>query len=195
MSIQEIQYVSHPSEHVLGRIGKLDVSEVEEYVNNKGYAYDELVGREGVEKAFEDYLHGYNGIERYEIDKNNNVINVETVKEAKNGYSVMLTIDAEMQAVAEKALQEQIDIAKSIGESDTVPHNGEDCNAGSVVVMNPKNGHMEIERRSRRNTQICQPPALISVNKINRKLTNKAPTPSTCRSTSPCPCQSTKSDR
>ena len=130
--------------HVLGRIGKLDVSDVEQFVNQKGYNYDELIGREGIEKAFEDYLHGYNGIERYEIDDNNNIINIETVKEPRNGYSVNLTIDAGMQKVAEQALQEQIDFARERGLSDTIPYNGEDCNAGSVVVMNAKNGDVYV---------------------------------------------------
>ena len=130
--------------HVLGRIGKIDAPDVDVYVNQNGYSYDELIGREGVEKAFEHYLHGYNGIERYEIDDNNNVVGIETVKEPKNGYSVNLTIDAGMQRVAETALQEQIDAARSIGLSDTIPYNGEDCDAGSVVVMNPKNGDVYV---------------------------------------------------
>ncbi len=128
--------------HILGRIGKLDVSDVEEYVNEKGYSYDELIGREGAEKAFEEYLHGYNGIERYEIDKDNNVVSSTIEKEGKNGYSVNLTIDANMQEVAENALREQIDTARRVGLSDLIPRNGEDCNAGSVVVMNPKTGEV-----------------------------------------------------
>ncbi len=143
---EDVRYYNNGTmaSHVLGRIGKLDASHVEKYVEELGYSYDELIGREGAEKAFEEYLHGYNGIERYEIDDNNNVINIETVKEAKNGYSVNLTIDAEMQKVAEKALLEQIEFAKTRGLSDTIPYNGEDCNAGSVVVMNPKNGHVYV---------------------------------------------------
>ena len=126
--------------HILGRTGKLDASDVEEYVNKKGYSYDGIIGREGAEKAFEDFLHGYDGIERIEIDKDNNIVSKEIVKEGKNGYSVNLTIDAEMQKIAEKALAEQIDAARRSGLSDFVSHNGEDCNAGSVVVMNPKSG-------------------------------------------------------
>ena len=128
--------------HVLGRIGKLDSSDVEYYVNEKGYSYDETVGREGAEKAFEEYLHGYNGIERIEIDKNNNIVSSEVLKEGKNGYSVNLTIDSEMQRIAEEALAEQIDTARRIGLSDYVSYNGEDCNAGSVVVMGAKTGEV-----------------------------------------------------
>ncbi len=128
--------------HILGRTGKLDAEDVEEYVNNRGYSYDEMIGREGVEKAFEDYLHGYNGIEQIEIDKDNNIVSKSVVQEGKNGYSVNLTIDAKMQKIAEDSLIEQIDSARRAGLSDFVSYNGEDCNAGSVVVMNPKNGEI-----------------------------------------------------
>jgi len=130
--------------HVLGRTGKLDASHVDEYVKQKGYSYDEIIGKEGVEKAFEDYLHGYNGIDKYEIDENNNIVGSETVKESRNGFSVKLTLDAKMQAVAENALKEQIDSARRQGLSDVVPRNGEDCNAGSVVVMSPKTGDIYV---------------------------------------------------
>ena len=128
--------------HVLGRTGLLDASHVEEYVNGRGYSYNDIIGKEGAEKAFEDYLHGYNGLEKYEIDENNNVVGKETVNDVRNGYSVNLTLDMDMQIVAENALKEQIDNARRTGLSDYVPYNGEDCNAGSVVVMNPKNGEI-----------------------------------------------------
>ncbi len=128
--------------HILGRTGKLDIDDVEEYVKQKGYSYDEMIGREGAEKAFEDYLHGFNGIEQIEIDKDNNIVSKSVIKQGENGYSVNLTIDAEMQKVAEDSLVEQIETARRIGLSDLVSYNGEDCNAGSVVVMNPKNGEI-----------------------------------------------------
>lgn len=128
--------------HVLGRTGLLDASHVEEYVNGRGYSYNDIIGKEGAEKAFEDYLHGYNGLEKYEIDENNNVVGKETVSDVRNGYSVNLTLDMDMQIVAENALKEQIDSARRHGLSDYISYNGEDCNAGSVVVMNPQNGQI-----------------------------------------------------
>lgn len=141
---EDKRYYNHPGLacHILGRTGKLDVSDVEEYVGKKGYSYDEYIGREGVEKAFEDYLHGYNGIEKLEIDKNNNIVSKEVVQKGKNGYSVNLTIDAEMQRIAEEALAAQIEAARRAGLSDYVSYNGEDCNEGSVVVMSAKTGEV-----------------------------------------------------
>lgn len=130
--------------HILGRTGKLDISDVEEYVEKRGYSYDAVIGKDGVEKAFESYLHGYDGLETVEIDENNNIVDKETNDPGSNGYSVLLTIDSGMQKVAEDALQKQIDFARSQGLSDFTPYNGEDCFAGAVVVMNPKNGQIYV---------------------------------------------------
>ncbi len=126
--------------HILGRTGPIYKDEAQEFVVDKGYNYSDIIGKEGAERAFEDYLHGFNGVELVEFDENNNVIGKTTQTEAKNGYSVRLTIDSGMQSVSEKALEEEIKTASSIGLGDFIPNNGEDCKAGCVVVMNPNNG-------------------------------------------------------
>lgn len=132
--------------HLLGRTGKMDESESKLYYKdgNNGYNYDDRVGKEGAERAFEKYLHGIDGVEELAIDEFNNVVDKKTIVEGKNGYSVYLTIDSEMQRVAENALAEQIDYARRTGLSDLIPYNGEDCYAGSVVVMNPKTGEVYV---------------------------------------------------
>ncbi len=122
--------------HILGTTGKLSSDETEEYVVNKGYDYDAVIGKDGAEKAFESYLHGFDGLMQIELDENNNIIGKNVVKGTENGYSVNLTLDADMQMVAEQALKEQITGARSAGLSDIIPNNGEDCKSGSVVVMN-----------------------------------------------------------
>lgn len=120
--------------HVIGRVGKIDASDVEEYVAGKGYSYDETIGVAGAERAFEDYLHGYDGNEKYYLDVDNNVIGIESGDAYINGYSVKLTLDAEMQRIAENSLKDEIETAQSLGMKD--------CRAGSVVVMNPKTGEV-----------------------------------------------------
>ncbi len=130
--------------HILGSLRPIFADDKKYYIDEKGYSYDALIGREGVELAFEEYLHGYDEIIEYEVDENNNIVDKRVVREGQNGYSVKLTIDAELQAAAEKALQEQIEFARRIGLSDTIPYNGEDCRSGAVVVMNPKTGEVYV---------------------------------------------------
>ncbi len=130
--------------HILGTTGKISPEETEAYVVNKGYDYDSIIGKDGAEKAFEEYLHGFDGYKQIELDENNYVVGEEILKETQNGYSVKLTIDAEMQKAAEKALEEQILYARSLGMSDIIPNNGEDCSAGSVVVMDVNSGKVRV---------------------------------------------------
>ena len=77
--------------HLIGRVGKIDASDVDEFVTGKGYAYDEIIGVAGAERAFEDYLHGYDGSEKYFLDENNNVISVENNAEGVS-LSILCTI-------------------------------------------------------------------------------------------------------
>ena len=127
---------------MLGRVGRMSADETEEYVYKLGYSYDAVVGKDGVEKAFEKYLHGVNGKAQLEIDEENNVVGREIKQAPKDGYSVRLTIDSRLQKAAENALTEQIQAARSYGQSTQTKYDGEDCNAGSVVVMNPNNGEI-----------------------------------------------------
>ena len=128
--------------HILGRTGPLQQEDVDEYVVKKGYSYNAIVGRDGVEKAFEEYLRGINGFESYEIDNNNNVSSRIISKQAKQGYAVSLTLDSGMQIVSEKALENQIKQARAYGLANPGDNNGSDCRAGSVVVMNPNTGEV-----------------------------------------------------
>jgi len=130
--------------HILGRTGPIQAEEVDEYVLQKGYSYNAYVGKEGVEKAFEEYLRGINGYESFEIDSENNILSRTESKAPKNGYTVRLTIDSEMQKVAEKALEEQIKEAHAYGMANIGENNGRDCVAGSVVVMNPNTGEVYV---------------------------------------------------
>ncbi len=128
--------------HILGRTGPIYAEEAKKYIEDKGYAYNAIIGKEGIEKAFEEHLRGVDGKESLEIDEDNNVIGKTTVVEPKYGNSVRLTIDAGLQTVAERALEEQIEQARSNGAKDSVKFNGEDCKAGAVVVMNPNNAQV-----------------------------------------------------
>ncbi len=121
--------------HILGRIGTIYAEEADEYIKEKGYSYDALIGKEGLEKIYEDYLRGIDGTARYEIDSNNDIAGVEIITEPKQGYSVRTTIDAELQQIVEKSLGEQIKLARDYAYLEGGFHTGEDCYKGAAVVM------------------------------------------------------------
>ena len=121
--------------HILGRIGTIYAEEAEEYIQQKGYSYDALIGKEGIEKIYEDYLRGIDGTALYEIDSNNDIIGYEVTKEPKAGYSVRTTIDADLQQAVEESLAKQIKLARDYAYLEGGVRAGEDCYNGACVVM------------------------------------------------------------
>ena len=97
------EYNTAYAAHILGYTGAMDASEVETY-RDKGYKLNAIVGKTGTELAFEDYLHGSDGTA--EVTRTSEGVVTSTVyKEAPvPGNHVYLTIDIELQAVAEQAL-------------------------------------------------------------------------------------------
>lgn len=126
--------------HLLGRTGPI-YAEDAQYYRDRGYSLNETVGKEGAEYAFEEYLRGINGKKRVTVSSDGlTVLSEEIIKEPKPGYSVNLTIDAEMQAVAESSLERVITAQSAAGKMSPGLYDGEDANAGVVVVMDPRDG-------------------------------------------------------
>ena len=121
--------------HILGRIGTIYAEEAEEYINEKGYSYDALIGKDGIEKIYEEYLRGIDGSASYEIDENNDIVGYTVTNEPKEGYSVRITVDSELQQIVEKAIEKEINIARSSSYLYGGVRTGEDCYKGAAVVM------------------------------------------------------------
>lgn len=119
--------------HILGRMGKI-YAEDWEYYDELGYSMDALVGISGCELAFEEYLHGTDGVMVIVEDKQGNVVDKYVKTEPVAGRDVWLTIDIDVQKAAEAALVDAIQytLDSSKGE-DTLT--GEDCNAGAIVAV------------------------------------------------------------
>lgn len=98
--------------HVLGYLGKISSAEEAEY-EKKGYETSALVGKEGIEGKFESVLKGQDGTKIVRIDAHGAY--QETLKEidAKKGKDVYLTIDRDLQKVAEKSLEKNIKACRS----------------------------------------------------------------------------------
>ena len=127
--------------HILGRMGSI-TEETADYYKEKGYALDEPVGVSGAEKVFEDYLRGKDGVRVIREDSSGNIVDQYMEKEPEPGKDIRLTIDIELQKIAEDSLAAQIvSIAESAlekpGELD-----GEDADAGACVALSPKTGEV-----------------------------------------------------
>ena len=139
--------------HIVGEIYSLTqdqynaLSEEEKYSskNISGYTYDDKRGQSGIESYFEDELRGENGQKLVYTDGGGNVTNTEVTQAPVSGNTVYLTLDSNLQAVANASLAKNVKAAQEnglqlqqeaimSGDEDTEGF-GEDCTAGATVVL------------------------------------------------------------
>ena len=122
--------------HILGYIGKMDKETYAKYKDKPGYNYNTEVGVEGVEAAFEEYLHGVDGYMRYTTDRLGNVTGILYEQGAVAGKNVYLSISLKLQKAAEDALKKTIeDINAGRSEDNKVT-------GGAVVIRDVNSGEI-----------------------------------------------------
>lgn len=133
------QYNTTYAAHLLGYIGMIYAEEAEAY-QQKGYAMNALVGKSGVELAFEDYLHGTSGIKKTTVSTTGEILSQYYETQPIPGNNVELTIDISLQAVAEQSLEKVIlDLRENgVGRK----KEGKDARGGAVVVQAVKTGEI-----------------------------------------------------
>ncbi len=122
--------------HIIGVTGLISDDELD--LLEKGYTLDDYTGKSGVEKAYESYLHGEDGEQIVYISTGGEVINVEQSKVAVPGNTVALTINYDLNRVAQQALEEQIATLQASDE----PDHGSEATAGAVAVIDVKTGEL-----------------------------------------------------
>lgn len=120
--------------HVLGYVGKISS---EEYNSLEGYSISDYIGKTGIEYAFEGYLKGQDGIKQTDMSIDGTITGEYITEEAVSGDDVTLTIDANIQDVAEKYLKELIEKIRNGGFGRAY-----DAKSGAVVALNVKTGEV-----------------------------------------------------
>ena len=120
--------------HTIGYIGSINE---EEYKNNEEYFMNDYIGKAGVEYVFESYLRGKNGKKQTDMSIDGTTTGEYVTEEAIQGSDVVLTLDANLQYVAENALKNNIEKIRNggFGEKRAVE-------AGAVVVLDIKSGEV-----------------------------------------------------
>ena len=101
------------------------------------------VGKEGVEQAFEDYLHGSDGQKAITVSRDGEILNERWTKEPEAGDNVVLTIDIGLQEAAERALEDVILDLRENGLSSSGSDGqgrGMDAEGGALVAVEVKTG-------------------------------------------------------
>jgi penicillin-binding protein 2 len=98
--------------HLVGYMTQMTADEADR-LTAQGYDASDLVGRYGLESAWENYLRGKRGVERYAVDARgqridnatvDSLIHGQRVTEPVPGANLILTIDSDLQKLAEKAV-------------------------------------------------------------------------------------------
>ncbi len=116
--------------HIIGNVGPIYAEEWEAY-KEKGYNYNDKVGKSGIEKVCEEKLRGIDGEITYRINSSGVILSSEVTKEPVPGNSVRLTIDKTVQLSSQKALKNTIEQMRQ----DKIY-----ASAGAAVAVNVKTG-------------------------------------------------------
>lgn len=127
------EYNTEYAAHILGYIGAMDADQWTYYKEQDGYAMDALVGQSGLEKAFEEYLHGVDGMRKDVVTKDGVVISSTYVTEPQSGSNVELSIDLKLQQAAEEQLAQVVEQRRE---------QGIDAEGGAVVAIDVKTGQI-----------------------------------------------------
>lgn len=104
--------------HDVGYVGRIDASELRK-VNESEYAGTSYIGKTGIEQYYESILHGRVGVEEVEANAQGRTLRVIKRTAPTPGDNIYLTLDARLQAVAQKAMGKY---------------------TGALVALDPNNG-------------------------------------------------------
>ncbi|MCR4426567.1 MAG: penicillin-binding protein 2 [Firmicutes bacterium] len=136
--IEEEPYRSYPmgllAGPILGYVGQISAEELKELASD-GYKGRDRIGKSGIEREFERYLRGQDGVTEVEIDSLARPVGTVGIKEPIEGSTVTLTVDARVQRAAEDALRAQLAAIRAEGRY-------RQAQAGAVVAIDPRSGEI-----------------------------------------------------
>lgn len=127
---------------VLGYVSSIDDTQKDKY-ELKGYdVSSDLVGKSGIESAFEDQLKGVKGGTTVKVNSQGRVTQNLFQLESAPGDDVHLTIDRDIQYAAEQALADGIQNIKNNEISPEDGHRYLDATRGALVAIEVKTGRI-----------------------------------------------------
>ena len=125
--------------HVIGYLGEISPEKLRKE-KGKGYQAGDEIGLSGVEATYDEELRGKVGKYRLEVDATGNAIREISRHEARSGQNLVLTIDMNIQALADRTLQAVVEATRQRYD----PEGGKSYKASgaAMVVMDPGNGEI-----------------------------------------------------
>ncbi len=104
--------------HAIGYVGRISKDELDD-LDASNYSATTHIGKVGVERSYEDILHGQVGFQRVETNAQGRILHVLKRTLPKPGKNLYLNLDTRLQAIAEESFKDE---------------------NGALVAMDPNNG-------------------------------------------------------
>ena len=123
--------------HVLGYVGEISPEQLSQAsYKEKGLKPGDIIGQEGIEKVYDDYLRGKDGYRKVIVDSRGHIQSEVERVEPQPGQDMITTIDLDLQLVAEDQLRKSPQGRGVIIAMD--PNNGEVLAMASLPTFDPK---------------------------------------------------------
>lgn len=137
-SVRDYVY-SDIASHIVGYVGEISKNELEKHSTQgiNSYHVQDMIGKAGLEKEYESYLKGVDGIRQIEVNNLGEKVQELGSKAPVPGNDILLNIELDFQRETEKILKDHIErlIEEAENDSERYPPTG-----GSAIVINPNNG-------------------------------------------------------
>jgi penicillin-binding protein 2 len=111
--------------HVLGYVGEISPEQLEEpRYKEKHYKPGDIIGQNGLEAVYDDYLRGREGYRKVIVDSRGHIQKEIEVVAPEPGQDLVTSIDLDLQQAAETQLQKSV------------------TKRGAIVAMDPNNGEI-----------------------------------------------------
>lgn len=126
--------------HLLGYVGSATQEELDgKTTSPKTYKPGDEIGKTGAERTYEDELRGTPGRLRLEVDAAGNTVRQLSYDPPVPGNDVYLSIDANVQAITENSLHDELVNAHNRRNKDGSYNQSP---AGAAVILDPNNGQV-----------------------------------------------------
>ena len=111
--------------HALGYVGEISPEQLKQpQYRDKGYKPGDIIGQEGLEAVYDEYLRGRDGYRKVIVDSRGHIQSEVERIEPQSGQDIVTTIDLDLQQAAEEQLRKS-------------PQG-----RGVVIAMDPNNGEI-----------------------------------------------------
>ncbi len=135
------EYNTQYAAHILGYVGAMNAEQWEYYKNIPGYEMDAEVGQDGLEAAYEEYLHGIDGWREDTVTTDGTLVSSVYRQEPQAGSNVEVSIDLGIQMAGEDQMATVIENLKKPDENGNLK-DGHDVEGGAFVAMDVKTGQI-----------------------------------------------------